>query len=298
MWIRFHGQRYRNTAAGELGSGDGGGAGPMSDGGGTTGNSGTPPPDQLWYSGIADEATRNWVEAKGFKDPSSVAQSAYNLEKLIGHDRAGNTLVIPGEDATPEQIAEYRTKLGVPATPDDYKLPIPEGQSDTFAKEAANWMHEAGIPAKQAEQLAAKWNDYAAGVHAQTEQQFNARAEQESAALKQEWGAAYDQNVEIARRAAQQFMGGDKAKIDAIERAIGTGETFKLLNAIGKGLGEHKLASDTDGGQFGAMTPAQAKSRIEQLRSNREYTAAYLNGDMAKQSEMAQLHQWAYPELS
>ena len=260
----------------------------------------TPPAsggDQPWFSSIADEPTRNWVESKGFKDSSSLAQSAYNLEKLLGHDRAGRTLVMPGDDATPEQIAEYRTKIGVPSKADEYKLPVPEGHSDAFSKTAAQWFHESGISAKQGQELAAKWNAYSAEAFAKQESEFATRSTQEMESLKTEWGAAYDQNSEIARRAAHQFLGGDAKKLDAIERALGTGETMKLLAHIGRGLGEHKTSFDTDGGQFGVLTPGQAKARIEQLRTNREWTSAYLNGDKAKSDEMAQLHKWAYPEV-
>ena len=111
-----------------------------------------------WYSAIADEGTRTWVQAKGWKDPSALAESAYNLEKLIGHEKAGRTVVIPGADAKPEEIAAYRAKIGIPANATDYKLPVPEGTSPEFASEAAKWFHETGIPPAQAQQLTEKWN--------------------------------------------------------------------------------------------------------------------------------------------
>lgn len=293
-----------NTAASALsGSASPAGASDPTAGTGATGNvdpgtvtgTGNSAPSGDWYSGIQDEGVRNWVQAKGFKDPVSAAESAYNLEKMIGFDRAGRTVVVPDENSTPEQIKAFNTRMGVPETADGYTLPVPEGQDAAFSKQAAQWMHEAGISAKAGEALATKWNEHIAGIQAKAEQEFQAKSSADFDALRSEWGNAFNQNSELAKRAAAQFIPGsadERGKvIDGLERVMGTANLMKMFAAIGSGLGEHSLHQ----GDGGMMTPAQANQRIAELKSNSEWTNAYLGGDQAKARELQQLIAMANP---
>jgi hypothetical protein len=250
-----------------------------------------------WFSGIADESVRGWVEAKGFKDPMAVATSAYNLEKLIGHDKAGRTLVVPKDDATPEERSAFLQKLGVPSKAEDYKLPIPEGQDGSFAKQAAQWMHEAGIPAKAAETLAAKWNEHVAGLQSASTNQTAVQSAQDLEALTGEWGAAYDKNVEMARRATTNFLPAKSqeeraAMMTKIEGAIGTAAMMKLFANVGGGLAEHQVHTGGEPANFNAMTPGQARAKIDELMSDNKWAAEYLAGNKAKQVEMTRLHMY------
>lgn len=268
---------------------------------GSTPPAGTPPAGagDAWYSGIQSPEVRTWAEAKGFKDPLAVAESAYNLEKLIGFDKAGKTLVIPDENSSPETRQAFLTKLGVPEKADGYKLPVPEGQSDAFAKEAASWFHEQGIPAKAAEGLTQKFNEYSAAQQAQQMQAFAAKSEQEFTGLKTEWGAAFEQNLELGKRAAMQFIPGTAeertATLQALEQSLGTGKLLKLMANIGQGLGEHKVMGGEAGS--GLMTPAQANQRISELKSNKDWSSAYLSGDKSKAKELQDLIAMANPQV-
>lgn len=252
-----------------------------------------------WFAGIQNQEVRTWAEAKGFKDPLAVAESAYNLEKLIGFDKAGKTVVLPDENSSPETRQAFLQKLGVPEKADGYKLPVPEGQSDAFAKEAANWFHENGIPAKAAEGLTQKFNEYAAAQQAQQMQAFAAKSEQEFTGLKTEWGAAFDQNIELGKRAAMQFIPGTAeeraATLQALEQSLGTGKLLKLMANIGQGLGEHKVVGGESGA--GLMTPAQANQRIAELKSNKDWSSAYLSGDKSKAKELQDLIAMANPQV-
>ena len=229
----------------------------------------------------------------------AVADSAYNLEKLIGFDKAGKTVVIPDENSSPETRQAFLAKMGVPEKADGYKLPVPTGQSDAFAKEAANWFHEQGIPAKAAEGLTTKFNEYSAAQQAAQDQAFSVKSEQEFAGLKGEWGAAYDQNLELGKRAAMQFIPGTPEErattLQALEKSMGTGALLKFMANVGKGLGEGKV--HMDGMSSGVMTPAQANQRIAELKSNKDWSSAYLAGDKTKAKELTDLIAMANPQV-
>jgi hypothetical protein len=100
-----------------------------------------PAANGAWYDAFENPEVKTWTAAKGFKDPAAVAESAYNLEKLIGFDKAGRTLVVPKDDATPDEMRAFHAKLGVPETPDGYKLPLPEGRPEAGR-------HAAGVDAQ------------------------------------------------------------------------------------------------------------------------------------------------------
>jgi hypothetical protein len=118
----------------------------------TGGTETTPAP---WYS----EASKPLVEAKGWKTADEAIGAYTNLEKLIGADRAGRTIVKPKDDKDAEGIKAYRAALGVPDSPDKYELPAPSGDGGgDLAKAASQWFHEAGIPREAAHKVTAAWN--------------------------------------------------------------------------------------------------------------------------------------------
>lgn len=225
--------------------------------------------------------------------------AAYNMEKLIGFEKAGRTVALPKDDATPEERAAFFQKLGAPEKADGYKLPEALA-NDPMAQKYRDIAHKAGMLPQQFEQSLAFVTAEAQALQQQQDQQRSVQSEQDMTAIRGEWGAAYDQNMELAKRAAAQFIPAKdtaerQAVLAKIEDALGTAQFLKFFAKIGEGLGEHKVHSNGDPGHMGAMTPAAARARIEALKSDKEWSAAYLKGDAGKKTEMAQLIQWAYP---
>lgn len=263
---------------------------------------GTPPAsNDTWYSGFENADVRNWTQAKGFQSPAQLAESAWNLEKLLGHDRAGRTVVIPGDDAPAEELAAFRAKLGVPENPDGYMgvIKVPEGQSDAFAKEAAAWFHEAGIPPKQAAVLAEKWNAFQENGMKQQMEQAAANSDREFGEVVASWGQNADANLELGKRAAAQFLPAKdaaerQALLGKLEGVIGTKTMLEMFANIGRSLGEHRMHSSGDGGGFG-MSPAEAQAKINSLKADKAWTSAYLQGDASKKAEMERLIKIAFP---
>lgn len=178
-------------------------------------------------------------------------------------------LTMPGKDATPEEWSAFYAQVGRPETPEGYELPVPEGESDAFAKQMAPVLHKHGISAEQAKGLAADWNammqaQQEAGALAETERHAaqKSRNEAESVSLRNEWGQQNDANMHHAKLAVQQFLPKEQAGdiISAIESKVGYAATIKFLHSIGKGLAESDAAGlgDPSGG-------APVKSMAERL---------------------------------
>lgn len=268
-------------------AGNPGGQAPAGSGAPTDGQAG-----QSWY-GAFPEDVRGFVENKGWKDPSDAITGYINLEKFLGADKAGRGLVLPKDDATPDEWGQVYDRLGRPKSADEYKLPVPEGDTGEFAKVAAGKFHELGLTAKQAESLANWYNEQSQAMATSRMNQAGVNAEQQMAQLQQEWGKEYDTNIEAGRRAARQFGVGEEMLVK-MEDALGTGEMLKFFAKIGRGMGEDSFVSGEGSGKFG-MSPEAARVRINQLKTDPEWTAKYLNGNADARAEMERLMRAGYP---
>lgn len=214
--------------------------------GGAEGGSGgeqTPPPaapptpagqetgtQPAWHDSIQDEGLKAFISGKGFKDAGEAAKALQDLEG----------------------------KTAVPESPEAYQLPVPEGQDAAFATEAAKWMHEAGVPAEQAQALATKWNEYAAAQQQAADLAREQQGEADLATLRKEWGQQFDSNAELGRRAVRTF-GVEADAIEKISSALGDAETLRLFSRIGKHLGEGTLTPE-GGDRGGAASPADPEA--------------------------------------
>lgn len=285
--------------AGDNASGNGGAAGtnatqttttttpPAGDGGNTNANTNAA---GNWWDSIQDNELKGYVQNKGWKDPVELATGYKNLEKLLG----GEKLPLPKGEDDAEGWSRVFDALGRPKTADDYKLPVPEGQTGEFAKAAAAKFHELGISAKQANALAEWWNQTGTAQRDQMMQQSSQATERDINTLRQEWGNAWDENVELGRRAAREF-GLPQEMLNKMESAMGTKPLLELMAKIGRGFTEHNFEGGRSTNSFG-MTPAAAQQRINDLRNDKEWSSKYLQGNADAKAEMARLMALAYPE--
>lgn len=267
-----------NPASADAAAGDTGGAPAASTPAAPAANSAN------WYDSINDADLRGYVQNKGWSDPVELATGYRNLEKLLG----GEKLPMPKGETDAEGWGRVYDALGRPKDATGYKLALPEGADPAFAQAAAGKFHELGLNAKQASALAEWWNGQAATVTQAQAQAQSQATERDISGLRQEWGQAFDENVEMGRRAAAQF-GLDQVKLTAMENAIGTGELLKLMAQVGRGLGEDKFVGSDSRTSFG-LTPAAAKQRIDQLTQDPDFRAKYLSGNADARAEMDRLH--------
>ncbi len=260
---------------------------PPADGG--QGNPPAPAPGN-WYDSIEDAELKGYVQNKGWKDPVELATGYKNLEKLLG----GEKLPLPKGADDKDGWARVYDALGRPKSAEEYKLPVPDGDTGEFAKQAASKFHELGISQQQAQALAEWFNATQAGQLEQLGQQSAQAIEKDMTALKSEWGQAWDENVNLGQRAAREF-GLNAQKLEAMEQALGTGELMKLMAKIGRGLTEHNFEGGRSTNTFG-MTPEAAKQRIADLKADKSWTAKYIGGDVDAKAEMQRLMGLAFPE--
>lgn len=250
-------QNGQGGAAGGAGGAAGGQAG-------GAGDAGAAP----FFSGFEGEV-KAWAETKGFKDPQALAVSSMNLEKLLGADRAGRTVVLPKDDNDVEGRKAFLAKLGVPDSADGYNLPVPEGGNADFAKTAADWFHKAGVPPQAARSVSEAWNGFMQKAMADAEAAAKVESQKQLEGVKGEWADKFDENSELARRYVKA-SGLNAEQLSAVEEALGTATFLKTFHKLGTQLGEAGFtAGDGQGGGGFNAAHAAVRQQLADLRTQR-----------------------------
>ena len=238
---------------------------------GSAAPSGTPE-----WLGKLDEGTRGVLSTKGWVDPDpvvalgKVAGSYTGLEKLLGHDRAGRTVVLPGEKATPEEVKAFQTKIGVPETADGYKFEVGEGADQNMIAWARGAFHKAGVPASAAAAVVKEWEGFAQAAQKQAEESEIAEKTQAFEEWKGKLGSKFDEHVTLAKKAmsALGIEAEEANKIDELFKSMGR-SGLGGVDLLAKLASDYKIGLEDDlkGGGTGAMGVASPEAAMAALRT-------------------------------
>lgn len=227
-----------------------------------------------WYGEIPAESAelRTWVESKQFANPLAALTSYHNAEKLLGAP-ADQILRLPKpEDA--EGQAKLWDRLGRPAKPEEYEIPLPEGDDGALAKAMAGVFHKAGVPKGMAKSIAEGWNAHISELQKAEKAAADEREAQSVAAvaaLEKEYGEKWTATQELAKRGIAAVMkdaGLDAEGVGKLESVLGTAGLVKLAARFGALAQEGGLGGGGEGGAFNG-TVSQAKLQLEALQQKR-----------------------------
>lgn len=150
-----------------------------------------------------------------YKDPEAVYDALVNAQKKIDSGQVRPTLP---DNATPEQVAEYRKANGIPEAPDKYDTSIGEGHVwgeadkpmlDSFTKAA----HAANLPEAAVKPLL-KWYGDLAKDKADQQLTADATFKNESLAeLGKRYGGDFKRNIAHVDTYLEEFPPGIKDKV-------------------------------------------------------------------------------------
>jgi hypothetical protein len=250
-----------------------------------------------WMAGFTDDH-KNYVQNKGYKGPLDILDSYRSLEKLHGVPQE-RLLKLPekfyGEDGklTPEGRTIYE-RVGAPKEAKEYGLDkfVPKENGDPkLMEEMSKAFYENGISKTAAEKIAANFNEYQLKVNAALKEVQGAKFRDSEAALKKEWGAAYEQNVNVAKEGMLR-LGMSAQEIDSLSQTLGHDKTMKLLKNLGSSVGEHAFVNGRQ--PTSAMEPGTAKARIKELSSDKAWYKRLEAGGIEERAEWDRLHKFAF----
>tara|TARA_R110000803_G_scaffold27832_3_gene64774 strand:- start:1406 stop:2260 length:855 start_codon:yes stop_codon:yes gene_type:complete len=221
-----------------------------------------PVADAPFYSSFENEELRGFVENKGMKTSEQLATSYHNLEKLMGADKAGRTVVLPGPDADEASMSEFYGKLGRPETADAYDLPVPEGQDGSTAEWASGVFHKYGLTPAQARGVAEEYNGRIAEVGSAAEQTNTQTEAEATSELRRDWGAAYDQKVAGIETTAVA-LGIQHEQLLGLRDSMGPAAAMKFVDQLASKLGEDTIVNGES--VDAVMTPNNAAAAIQAM---------------------------------
>jgi hypothetical protein len=217
-----------------------------------------------------------WLPEKFWTDKGpnveAIVKSYQGMEQLLG--KKANAIVPPSEKSTPEEVAAYRKAIGVPDSPEGYKLKpdnLPEGINwdENVAKRAAELAHKHNVPASAMQEFmkfdmerAAMMSQAAAGM-------IEAQLESGREELQRVYGDKFGEKIELARRAAVT------AGVDPASHGFVDPQVVKAIVTLAEKLSDDRLVA---GDQTGASS-TRARARDIMTNQGNPLYARYQEGD-------------------
>lgn len=228
-----------------------------------TGNS--PAPDISWLGSDVKPEIQQYVQGKGFKSPAAVVESYMNAEKAL----SSRELAIPKPEDT-AGWAKIRAAMGVPESPDKYDLgEVGKSLKPEALQQWGGVFHQLGLSNDQAAKLVAQTTQMAQAQQEAQQAEYVATTEKVAERMKAEYGDKWPAFHDIASRGfsvIKDQLKLDDAKIDALERSLGTRELLSLAHMIGEAKVEAGFV--TSDGQHRGMTRDQARHEINKLKGD------------------------------
>jgi hypothetical protein len=141
-----------------------------------------------------------------FKKPEDFVKGYDELVRKMG-----SSISIPKEDASPEDLDKFYSKLGRPEDPDKYELELAEASEldKEFLGKFKQAAFENGINQKQAKQLFDWYNQESQAIQQTYEQQQMEAHAKAEAELKVRWGGKYHDKLEEVRNFAKNLTGDE-----------------------------------------------------------------------------------------
>lgn len=243
-------------------------------------------PDIAWRTELPEKLR----EAPFIKKASSIDEALQALDNAAQH--MGNSVRIPGVDASDEARSEFRNKmlelypdvmakpdpdneesvrkvlrsLGAPAEADAYQMPEIEGMDEQPDPESVGAMkalaHEANMTQKQF----AAWVQKAAKAKMVVNRTQQETWREGMAALRTEWGEAFDQRHALAMRVAQKTGAPGDLQEQLQQNQAGPG-VLRWLYDLGTRLGPEALEITKQGGPSGdpILSPDEALAQLSEV---------------------------------
>lgn len=192
-------------------------------------------------------------------------ESHANLEKLLGHEK----VPVPKGPEDVEGWSRYRKAFSIPEKPDGYKLEdvkLPDSMKGITIDKSkfAEVAHQLDLTPAQAAKQWKIYNDIQAQAYEKHVQAHQAKVTESINALKQEWGDAYNANIELSQSVINKFSDSQEMN-DYLTAALSQDpQGIKFLAKLGEQFTENKVG-DFSPKRF-SNTPEQARNEIDKIR--------------------------------
>lgn len=246
-----------------------------------------------WRTKLADGDEKILKKLERFNSVNDVVRWAQNLEKKMSSGEFKQAL---DEDATEEEVKQWREQNGIPESPDGYDLDVDglvvgdddKPYLDEFLKEA----HESNMPNEMVQKVVA-WHyqniEQQKDAMAEADADFQAEAQQ---ALREEWGGEYKQNINQIKNLLSTAPEGIEERLlggrTADGKVVGNDpETLKWLSGLARQI--NPVATVVPGA--GANQASAVQDEISQIETTMRTEPDKYWKDPKMQARLQELYQ-------
>lgn len=160
------------------------------------------------------EDLKDRAEWNNIKDPSDLFKNYINAQQTIS-----KSVRLPDDQATPEDIAAFYTKLGKPAKKEDYTFEYQAKEGDIYTKDSFDFSmfqdiaDKANLTEKQYQALASAYIDINNSNYKAYNQGLADKAAEElktaESKLKNAWGTQYNNNINLITEKVKKLYSKD-----------------------------------------------------------------------------------------
>jgi len=232
-----------------------------------------------WRNILAPELQQEKTLEK-YKDQNAFVRSSIELEKdrsrLVNEIKAikEKAIVIPGENAKPEDIDAFHKAIGRPDTPEDYGFTkpdnLPEGVvwDDERMAAYAKVFHANGIPKAAAHAIVQAHTESVIQEAAADEKAQKEFLEASTVAIKKEWGKDFEANLAQSEAIIEKLFGSE---FKSLLKSTGYGNHPAVVRGMFKAsqmIGEHALSTG-DGSQ--GTKPTHTREGLISMKMDPRY---------------------------
>jgi hypothetical protein len=250
-----------------------------------------------WRETYADKDEKRLNVLKRYASPKDMLDAHFALKQRVDSGELKAVKALPA-NATPEQIAAYRTENGIPANAGDYLANLPNGlvigEADKPAlTNFAEAMHKANTPPAVVHQAIAwynQWQEQQAADVVKSEREARSKGEDE---LRAAWGGDYKTNVNLANDFLTNTAGAELS--EALSSAVlpdGTlfGDNPKALQWLAQIAREVNPVATLVPSGAGGGSAATVDTEIAEIEKLMRTNRAEYNRDEGKQKRLHDLY--------
>lgn len=231
-----------------------------------------------------------------FKNVEELARSFVSAQKLMGKDK----ITVPDlKTVTPEELRGIYEKIGLPKEAKDYQLELAadSGLDGDFVEKLKVEAHKVGILPKQLQEVLG-WYSTASKevVNAHNETVLKEQKEGQ-AALRKDWGKAFDKNVLAAQLAIKDGASNEDLQYLESKGLLKDPTLIRIFSKLGSVLKEKELKGGSEVPN-NVLAPKVAEAEAMKIMGDPKHP--YNIGDHANHGmavkEVSRLMAMAHPE--
>jgi hypothetical protein len=247
-----------------------------------------------WRERMAKGDTKKAERLKRYTAPDAVVDALISVQNRISAGELRSNLP---KNATPEQVAAWRTENGIPEAPDKYDLKLDNGKALNTEempnlKSFLEMAHSQNYTPAQVKE-AAKWHmEWLDSIAEQQTEKDKSLAVEATVALKTEWGRDYQENMN--RIHGLMDLAPQDVREQLLTGRLADGTPIGSSPGVLKWLADRARAEDPSGtitGTKGGDTLQTVGDRINEIETMIRTNRAAYNRDIGVQQELRSLYE-------